>query len=281
MRLPLPLILAPALLAQGGLFPPKSPHAAVSQWVGPTGVTVAYNRPAVRNRDIWGALVPFGQVWRLGANEATTITFADAVKVEGHPVPKGTYALFAIPGPERWTFILNRRAKQQGAWEYDARLDQLRFDVKPKAAPLTEWLTFEVYPASADGAYVDLYWEKLRVSFLVEVDVDDIVQGRMKRALAANARDWKLLCDAAEYCLERERQMAQAREWIETSIRIQKNPRNLLVKARILDELGQADQAMAVLQEALQVGQKTKASRALIGPVEQTLAEWKARNGKR
>ncbi len=281
MRVPFALFATSALIAQGGLFPPKSPHATVSQWVGPTGVSVAYNRPAVRGRAIWGALVPYGQVWRLGANEATTITFDDSVKVEGHPIPKGSYALFAIPGPERWTFILNRRAKQQGAWEYDPRLDVLRFDVKPKAAPQTEWLTFEVYPASADGAYVDLYWEKLRVSFLVEVDVDDIVQGRMKRALAGNGHDWKLLCDAAEYCLERERQMAQARDWIESSIRIQKNPRNLLVKARILNELGQAEQAMATLQEALQVGQKTKASRALMGPVEQTLSEWKAQSSRR
>ena len=276
MRFLLPLLAAPALLAQGGLFPPKSPHAAVSQWVGPTEVKVAFNRPAVRNRPIWGALVPFGQVWRLGANEATTITFSDDVKVEGHPIPKGTYALFAIPGPDRWTFILNRRAKQQGAWEYDARLDALRFDAKPKPAPFSEWLTFEVYPASADGAYVDLYWEKLRVSFLVEVDVDGIVQGRMKRALAGNGHDWKLLADAAEYCLERERQMAQAREWIEASLRIQRNAHNLLIKARILDELGQAAPAMATLQEALEVGRKAKAPRALMGPVEETLRQWKA-----
>ncbi|HJV91760.1 MAG TPA: DUF2911 domain-containing protein [Holophagaceae bacterium] len=276
----LPLLIATVLTGQGGLFPPKSPHASVSQWVGPTGVSIAYNRPAVRNRAIWGALVPYGQVWRLGANDATTLTFDDAVKVEGHPVPKGTYALFAIPGPERWTFILNRRAKQPGAWEYDPALDILRFDVKPKPTTPTEWLTFEIYPASADGAYVDLYWEKLRVSFLVEVDVDGIVQGRMKRAMAANGHDWKLLCDAAEYCLERERQMAQAREWIDQSIRLQKNPHNLLVKARILDELGQTGPAVALLQEALEVGRKTKASRALMGPVEQTLAEWKARPGK-
>jgi hypothetical protein len=273
----LPWFAAPALLAQGGLFPPKSPHAATSQWVGPTEVTVAYNRPAVRNRPIWGSLVPFGQVWRLGANEATTITFSDAVKVEGHPIPKGTYALFAIPGGERWTLVLNRRAKQQGAWDYDPKLDLLRFDVKPKPTAHTEWLTFEIYPASRDGAYVDLYWEKLRVSFLVEVDVDDIVQGRMKRALAANGHDWKLLCDAAEYCLERERQMAQAREWIEASLRIQKNPRNLLVKARILDELGQADQALATLQEAVDLGRRTKAPRAQLGPAEETLEQWKAR----
>lgn len=276
MKALLPLLAAPALLAQGTLFPPKSPHASVSQWVGPTEVKVAFNRPAVRNRPIWGALVPYGQVWRLGANEATTIAFSDDVKVEGHAVPKGTYALFAIPGPDRWTFILNRRARQQGAWEYDARLDALRFDVKPKAAPFSEWLTFEVYPASADGAYVDLYWEKLRASFLVEVDVDGIVQGRMKRALAGNGHDWKLLADAAEYCLERERQMAQAREWIESSIRIQKNPHNLHIKARILDELGQTAQAMATLQEALQVGQKAKASRAVMGPVEETYRQWKA-----
>ena len=275
MKRALLLLAAPVLLAQGSLFPPKSPHASVAQWVGPTEVKVTFNRPAVRHRAIWGALVPYGQVWRLGANEATTLSFSDNVKVEGQAVPKGTYALFAIPGPDRWTLILNRRAQQQGAYEYDPNLDLLRFDVKPKAASYSEWLTFEVYPASADGAYVDLYWEKLRVSFLVEVDVDGIVQGRMKRALAGNGHDWKLLADAAEYCLERERQMAQARDWIDQSIRIQKNPRNLHIKARILDELGQTAQAMALLQEALQIGQKAKAPKAVMGPVEETLRIWK------
>src|SRR5512141_3204449 len=117
------------------IFPQLSPSASVSQTVGTTTVEVHYHRPAVRGRQIWGNLVPYGQVWRTGANEATTIRFSDPVQVNGQKVPAGTYAVFSIPHPDYWTIILNRRARQEGAWEYDPREDILRPDVKPKAVP--------------------------------------------------------------------------------------------------------------------------------------------------
>jgi len=123
------------------LFPQVSPWASVSQTIGTTRITLEYHRPAVRGRKIWGSLVPYGQVWRAGANDATTIRFADAVKIHGHEVKAGTYALFMIPRLEGWTVILNRRAKQWGAFEYDPRLDVLRLEVTPRTASNTEWLT--------------------------------------------------------------------------------------------------------------------------------------------
>ena len=117
------------------IFPQLSPSASVSQTIGTTTVEVLYHRPAVKGRQIFGNLVPHGQVWRTGANEATTIRFSDTVQVNGQKVAAGTYALFSIPYPDRWTVILNKRARQQGAWEYDPREDVLRLDVKPKTVP--------------------------------------------------------------------------------------------------------------------------------------------------
>ncbi|HJW08876.1 MAG TPA: DUF2911 domain-containing protein, partial [Holophagaceae bacterium] len=139
-------LVAPTLArAQEGqtLFPQLSPAAEVKQTIGVTTVALKYHRPAVKGRDIWGKLVPFEQVWRMGANEATTISFSDAVKVEGTDVPAGTYAIFAIPHAESWTLILSRNARQFGAWAYNPKDDLLRFEVKPKPVSFNEWLTYE------------------------------------------------------------------------------------------------------------------------------------------
>src|SRR5688572_30078188 len=114
-------VLALALLFSFGVLgaaqadiklPEASPGASVKTAVGTTDVTIAYHRPGVKGRKVWGELVPYGKVWRLGANEATTITFADPIKVQGQDVPAGTYGLFAIPGPDKWTLILNKKPEQ-------------------------------------------------------------------------------------------------------------------------------------------------------------------------
>lgn len=265
----------------GGIFPKLSPQATVSQTIGITTVLVEYHRPAVKGRKVWGELVPFGQVWRTGANEATTIKFSDPVRVDGKPVPAGTYALFSIPGPEQWTLILNKRWRQFGAFEYQPKEDLIRFDVKAKAVKEhTEWLTYEVYPASRSSAYVDLYWEKLRVSFRVDVDVDAMVTARMKRAMAKSGEgDWKLYADAAEYFVEQEKELNQALGWAEKSIKIQENPTNLSVKARILRAIGQPGQAYQVMEKALRVARSQNASGAVLGPIQSMLEHWKRENG--
>ena len=277
------LAMAALLQAEpdGGIFPKLSPHATVTQTVGTTTVSLEYHRPQVRGRKIWGELVPFGQVWRTGANEATTISFSDTVRVNGQSVPAGTYALFSIPGPEQWTIILNKRWRQFGAFEYQPREDLIRFDVKSKAVKEhTEWLTYEVYPASRSSAYVDLYWEKLRVSFLVDVDVDAMVAARMKRAMSkAGDSNWKIYADAAEYFLEQEKEMTQALTWVEKSIKIQENPTNLLVKARLLRAVGQSAQATQVLERALRIAKAQNAPGTVTGPIQSTLDQWKKQNG--
>ncbi len=271
---------APALLAQAypqnpALFPQLSPAAEVSQVIGLTKVSVNYHRPAVKGRKVWGELVPFDQVWRLGANEATTITFSDPVKVDGYDVPAGSYALFAIPRAGSWTMILSKHARQFGAWEYSAGEDLLRWDVRPKEVGSNEWLTFEIYPASASTAYVDLYWEHTRVSFLVETDLDNQVQARLDKALAkAKPGDWEIWSQAAEYCAEQEVNLQKALEWVDRSLRIQENPTNLFVKARLQLSLGLKDEAMKTLDKALLVAKAKRAAPAVIGPIEETKQRW-------
>ncbi len=149
--------------------PPRlSPKAFVGQTIGYTDVKITYGTPGVKGRKIWGGLVPYGKVWRTGANEATTIEFSTDVMVNGHPVPKGKYALFTIPNPDEWTIILNKVADQWGAFKYDPKEDLLRFKVKPVEHEFRERLMFSIDYKTPYSADVNIDWEKLRVSFTID-----------------------------------------------------------------------------------------------------------------
>lgn len=125
-------------------------------------VTIEFGRPSVKERAIWGALVPYGEVWRSGANEATTISFSKPVRIGGKELAAGTYALFTIPGEETWTFVFNQDASQWGAFEYQQADDVLRVDVTATSAEHQELLSFEI-----EGSEVVLRWEELAVGFEV------------------------------------------------------------------------------------------------------------------
>ena len=276
--------LAPSLKAQGtaNLFPQRSPWASVSQVVGVCTVTIEYHRPRIRGREIWGELVPFGEVWRTGANEATTISFTHPVKVAGNSVPAGKYALFTIPGRERWTIVLNSRHQQMGSFEYNPREDVLRFEVRPIATSFSEFLTFEIYPAGDSSAYVDLDWERLRIYFLVEVDVDKVVEDRMREMLAkARPADWQVRCEAAQYLLDAEKDMPQAMKLIEESINIRQTHQNLYVKAQILRWAGSVADAYRVIDQAIELATRQRATAAVLKPMEGTRSQWQREDARR
>ncbi len=143
---------------------PASPPATATGKIGNTAVTVVYSSPAVKGRPIWGQLVPYGQVWRSGANDATTITFDKPVTVEGKPLAAGTYSLFTIPTEKQWTMIFNKTAKQWGAYKYDDKQDALRVTVTPqKAITPAERLMYDVTPTG-----LTLRWENMRVPVAIK-----------------------------------------------------------------------------------------------------------------
>lgn len=142
-----------------------SPPAVVTGAAGATEFTIRYSRPSMKGRKVFGGLVPYGQVWRTGANEATTFTVQQPVRVQGQPLPAGTYSLFTIPAPKEWTIIFNRTPNQWGAYEYQPTDDVLR--VKATPAPTTR--TLEQFLITADKAgQVTLGWEDTQVSFQVK-----------------------------------------------------------------------------------------------------------------
>ena len=144
--------------------PKPSPAATATGKIGASDVTVAYSSPAVKGRAIYGALVPYGEVWRAGANEATTVAFSKPVTVQGKALPAGTYSFFVIPTAKQWTVIFNKEPKQWGAYKYNQKLDALRVMVTPrKAANLNERLAYAVTPKG-----LTLSWEKLELPIMIK-----------------------------------------------------------------------------------------------------------------
>ncbi len=145
-----------------------SPPQTASTSFGETKVVINYGSPAVKGREIWGKLVPYGKVWRTGANEATTFEVSTDVVIEGEKLPAGRYALFTIPGEEEWTFIFNKEADQWGAYNYKEAQDALRISATPaKNGEFSERLSFYVVPDGDHEAMVTLYWEKVAVGFKI------------------------------------------------------------------------------------------------------------------
>jgi hypothetical protein len=133
-------------------LPRGSQHATVMQRIGITDVTINYHRPLVKGRQIWGKVVPYGEVWRAGANENTTITFADAVTIEGKPLAKGVYGLHMLPGEKEWTVIFSKVHTAWGSFTYDQKDNALRVTVKPQASEVHEALTYDFDDVKPDSA---------------------------------------------------------------------------------------------------------------------------------
>jgi hypothetical protein len=161
--------VAPTVAQERGNEEPRtSPNAAVSQTIGTTEVRITYGRPQVNDRTIFGGLVSYGEVWRTGANEATTISFSDDVMVEGESLAAGTYSLYTIPGPESWTLIFNDVANQWGT-QYNQGEDVLRVDVTPESAPFHEMMTFRFGNVTNTSGTAALLWAETRVPFEIQV----------------------------------------------------------------------------------------------------------------
>jgi len=256
-------------------LPRVSPKATVSQTVGLTDISIAYCRPGVKGRVIWGGLVPYDQVWRTGANEATTITFADPVTVNGTPVPAGTYGLFTIPGLKEWTVILNKGAKQWGAYEYKQAEDLLRFQVTPRvAAAATEWMELRFESLGKDSTEVVLAWEKLEVSFTVKVEViEKALVGARKAVAEAKPDDWRTPYRAFIFCLDNNVNLDEAQKWLTASLQIKQTYSNVLGKARLAALTNHTVAAIGMAKEAISIAQKADL-KADVSEANKLIAEW-------
>jgi len=233
-------------------LPLGSQRAEVSQRIGITDVTIDYHRPLVNDRKIWGALVPYGKVWRAGANENTTITFSDPVLIEGKPLDKGTYGLHMIPNADEWTIIFSKNSTSWGSFTYDPAEDALRVTVKPKPADMHNALTYDFDQLQPDSAVVELEWEKIATPFKVSVDVHEVVQASLKKQLRNLAQyTWMSGDDAANYLLAEKIALDNALAYANASIQNEDRFENELTKSKVLAALNRKDEAATAQKKAL------------------------------
>jgi tetratricopeptide (TPR) repeat protein len=260
-------------------LPQVSPHAVVQQTVGLTEVVLDYHSPSVRNRAIWGSLVPYDQVWRAGANENTIISFADPVVLNGQAVPAGRYSYYVVPHETRdWEVVLNRVTTHWGAEGYDAKDDQLRLTASPESAAMHENLLFwfsELKPASAR---LNLTWEKRTVSVLVETDVHTKVLATIEQTIAAQPQNWQLLAQAADYLVQNNLESELALRYINESIRLKEAYTNTWIKARLLASKQDYDTAIVYGRKAIKLGEKQDTNfKTQLPNMRLALTEWQSK----
>lgn len=257
----LTLFLASAVsFAQQIQMPASSPSAKITQQFGLTTVTVDYSRPSTKGRKIFGELVPYGEIWRTGANAATVVTFSTEVIISGKKVPAGSYALYAIPGKSEWTMILSKNTKLWGAIGYNQAEDQLRFTVEPTKTS-KEYETFEISfnNLTDNGADMSLKWEYTRVDFKIITEVDDIVMADIKKqVIDANTTNPSLLYQAANYYFTNTKDLNQALTWIKQSTDSDPKYYTMHLRAKIELALGMKTEALDSATKSRKMAEEAK-----------------------
>jgi hypothetical protein len=267
-------MLAPNAQAQLKL-PRVSQAATVAQTIGLTDITVTYSRPGVKNRVIWGDLVPYDKPWRTGANEATRFTTTDSIQFGGKGLAAGTYALLTIPGRDEWTLVINSQKDLWGAFEYKPEMDVLRVTAKPAENAPQEWMEFTFEDLTPNSAGLVLRWEKLRVSVPIVVDANGKALAGARAAVAGmKSDDWRTPFQAANFCLTNDTALDEGQAWLEKSLAIQTNYSNLSLQARWLAKQGKKAEAIKAGEKALEAARASK-DKVDTSALEKLLAEWK------
>lgn len=299
------IVLCFAVSAAAQVVTPRpSQKASVMQRIGATDVTITYSRPGVKGRKIWGdplpeqtasvkgeatldnqnqrpknaVIVPYGHMWRTGADDATLFVVTDEVLINGQKLPGGTYSLHTIPGKDEWTIVFNGTSNQWGSFSYDPAKDTLRVKAKPAwVNENQEFLAFNIDPVGEDSAQVNIRWEKISVPFTVKVpDVPAATFARLKTTVAgAKPDDWRTPMQAGNYLINNTNPAddAQGMAWLEQSIKVKETFQNLSAKANALYKAGKKEEAFAIGDQAIQRG---KADKVDTTNFEKRLADMKA-----
>lgn len=259
-------------------LPSGSQKASVTQRVGTTDITIAYSRPSVRGREVWGKLVPFGlnnlgfgtskaAPWRAGADENTTITFKHDVKIEGKSIPAGTYGLHLnVKDANNAALILSTDKDAWGSYFYDASNDILNTDITVRDIPHVETLTYAFDVVTPTSTTASLKWEKKAFDFTIEVDVTDVVlsdiRGQFKGQKGFTRQNWE---QAANFALNNGGDLDEALSWVNNALEgqffSQKTVNGLAIKAQILKKKGDRDGFNAAIDEATTIASPAQINR--------------------
>jgi hypothetical protein len=244
--------------AQQLKVPAPSPGATIKQNLGLGEVTVEYSRPGVKGRVIFGDVVPFGKIWRTGANSTTKITFTDDVKLDGHPVAAGTYGIYTIPNKDSWDVMLTSDLTLGGnVADYKTDKEILKFQVKPWVLPAkVESFTILIADVAPASANMELQWEKTGVTIPITTDIDTKVMKNIETALSPE--DKRPYFQAANYYYENDKDLKQALAWADKAIEQNKAFYVVHLKAKILLKMKNYKGAEEVASQSIALAKEAK-----------------------
>ncbi|HUR30241.1 MAG TPA: DUF2911 domain-containing protein [Saprospiraceae bacterium] len=243
--------------AQDIELPRLSPKASVSYTIGLTNIDIHYGSPAVKERAIWGNLVPYDKVWRAGANEATTVEFSTDVNMEGQTLKAGKYALFIIPGQTEWTVIFNKKFDQWGAYSYEESEDALRISVTPKLNEgMQERLVYSIHDMKMDMGYIKLSWEKMRLYMRFKTNMMEEAMANIADALEASPEEkkWIVYAQGAQFLMDADGNLDQALEWVKKSTDRFSTSWNWYIRAQVEAKKGDMMAAVASGTKCAEIG---------------------------
>jgi tetratricopeptide (TPR) repeat protein len=237
--------------------PQPSPTASVKQNFALSNIEISYSRPGVKGRKVFGDLVPFGKVWRTGANNATTITFGEEVMIGGTKVPAGKYGLLTIPDQNEWTIIISKATNVTSPADYKQDQDVVRVKAKPEKTPFNiETFMITVDDIKSNSCNIGMGWENTWVSFPITADVDSKVMNQIKNTMEG---DNKPYFNAAVYYIDNGKDLAKAVEWLDKAYA--QNPEGFWIlyqKARAQKMLGKKNDAVATSNKSMEIAKKAK-----------------------
>lgn len=253
--------------------PAPSPLGKVEQKVGLTDFSIEYSRPSKKGRVIFGDLVPYGEMWRTGANASTKVTFSSGVRIHGEFVPEGTYALYTIPGEKEWTIVFHKNLSYWGTGGKDYKMeeDQLRFTVTPNQyATLVETFTIGFSNLTSNSASIQLLWDNTEVNIPISVEFDDVVMQQIEKAMTISSGTYYT---AARYYLDHDKDMEQALEWINKALDSGDKYWYLRQKSLILGKLERYKEAIEVAEVSKTLADQAK-NKNYVKMNEASIKEW-------
>lgn len=238
-------------------IPAASPTAAITQDVGLAEVTIKYSRPAVRGRLIFGNLVPYGKVWRTGANQITSITFDKPIKINGAELKAGSYGIYTVPGLDSWEIIINRDAEQWGAYAYDKLKDVISFKVQPMQLDhMVEHLTIEFTEFTPTSAFVEIAWETTAVKFPIEHDVKNQIMAEIADKTSKADVTTETLFTAADYYYQNDYNLTQALAWAQKVIEKDKQYWTYQLVARVAAKMSNCAVALPNAEASMKLAKE-------------------------
>ncbi|MCF8246399.1 MAG: DUF2911 domain-containing protein [Saprospiraceae bacterium] len=230
--------------------PAPSPGAKIIQTVGLTDITVEYSRPSMKGRTIFGGLVPYGEMWRTGANKNTMVTFSAPVNIAGKDLKAGTYALFTVPGQTEWEIIFYTDTENWGTPEkWDAAKEAVRFKAKAEKIDFgIESFMIDLGDLTNDGCVVGIGWEKTWVSFPIKLTTDEVVAASIKKTMAGPSADDYY--SAGRYYFESGKDLKQAYEWLHKSNEMDTKFWKLRQESLVLAAMGKHKEAIATAEKS-------------------------------